>query len=68
MPTSGGNDLLAQISAFIGQTGFPIAVTVWLLYERYRWLGKLSDLMQQLVENEKTEAAILAEIKERIPK
>lgn len=63
-----GQDLLSSISQFIGQTGFPIAVTVWLLFERYKWLGKLSDLMTKLVDNETTEAQILSEIKERLPR
>lgn len=40
-----------ELPALIGQLGFPIAITVWLLYERYKILNDMKEVLNDLHES-----------------
>lgn len=40
---------LEDVKKFITDVGFPVAVTAWLLFERYRSNGALLELVKRVV-------------------
>lgn len=40
-----------ELATLIGQLGFPIAVSVWLLYERYKLLSSMKEVLNELHES-----------------
>ena len=50
---------ISQVSDFITRVGFPTAVTAFLLWERYRIIGRLVDVLNKLVEVEEQERQLL---------